>query len=300
MNLLECVPNFSDGKDPHVLSSILGAIQRTSTAKILDASQDADHNRAVVTFVAEPEHAVVAAFEAISVARDLIDLRAHQGVHPRMGATDVCPFVPLDGVSMAACVEAARRLASQVGSRLGIPVFLYGEAARRPERRELPAVRRGGFEFLRERMGSDPRYEPDEGPAAIHPSAGATAIGARRILIAFNVNLDTSDLEVARKIAGGIRESNAGLPGVRALGLELKSRGRVQVSVNVCDPRRTSLIRVFDEVDDRARALGVRALSSELIGLAPASTLDADVARHIRLEGGFEPRRVLERAMEST
>ena len=264
---------------------------------MLDASQDPDHNRAVVTFVAEPDDAVVAGCEAMRVARDSIDLRSHQGVHPRMGATDVFPFVPLEEGDMGVCVRAARDLARRAGDSLGIPIFLYGEAARLPERCALPAVRNLGFEALGERIRVDPCFEPDAGPRVLHPSAGATAIGARTILIAFNVDLETGEIEIARRIAREIRESNGGLPGVRALGLRLPGRARTQVSMNLCDPSRTNIAQAFDEVDGRAHRLGTRAFSSELIGLAPASALNEEVARHVLLEGGFQPSRVLEIAL---
>ncbi len=298
MNLVECVPNFSDGRNPDVLRALVGAIQGVRGARVLDTSQDPDHNRCVVTFVAPPDAATRAAFEAARMARALIDVSRHEGVHPRMGATDVCPFVPLQEAAMEVCVECAHELGRRLGAELDIPVFFYGEAALRPERRELPQVRRGGFEFLRSRIGSAADYAPDEGPDVIHPTAGATAIGARRILIAFNVNLDSDDLGVARAIAREIREANAGLPGIRALGLALRRRGRVQVSANVCDFERTGLVKLFEEIENRAKARGVNVESSELVGLAPAAALDASIARRVRLNGFDPARHVLERAIE--
>ncbi len=298
MSLVECVPNFSDGRSPDVLAAIVGAIRDVRGARVLDMSQDPDHNRCVVTFVAPPDAATRAAFEAARTARDHIDVSRHEGVHPRMGAMDVCPFVPLQGGAMEVCVESAHELGRRMGAELAIPAFFYGEAASRPERRELPQVRRGGFEFLKSRIGRDPDYAPDEGPPVLHPTAGATAVGARRILIAFNVNLDSDDVGLARAIAREIREANAGLPGIRALGLALRRRGKVQVSANVCDFERTGLVKLFDEIERRAKARGVEVESSELIGLAPAAALDASIARRVRLSGFDPARHILERAIE--
>jgi len=297
MTTIECVPNFSDGRDPSVGVAIRGALAGVPGVKLLGWHSDADHNRSVATFVGEPRAVSEAAFAAIACAAELIDLTRHQGVHPRLGATDVCPFVPLAPLDMAACVSTAHVLGERVGSELGLPVYFYGEAARTEERRELPAVRRGGFEALRVEIEGDASRRPDEGPARLHPRAGAIAIGARGYLVAFNVNLESKDLALARAIARAIREADGGLPGIRALGFELARAGCVQVSVNLCAPERTGLLAVFAAIERMAREHGVGVRASELVGLAPRFALDARIARAVKLPD-FEPRRhVLEDAI---
>jgi glutamate formiminotransferase len=297
MALLECVPNFSEGRDAAVQAALRSALLSVPGVRLLDWHADPDHNRSVATCVGASEPLRAALLAALAEAARRIDLRRHRGVHPRLGATDVVPFVPLQPADMPECVAAARGLAQRVGQELAIPVFLYGEAALHPERRSLPAVRRGGFEGLRESIERDPGRVPDAGPRRLHPSAGAVAIGARTALIAFNVNLDSDDLALARSIARAIRESSGGLPGIRALGLALASRGIVQVSVNVCDPERTGLEQVFRACERLARERGVTVRESELVGLCPRSALDAQVARAVRL-ASFDPRRqVLEEAL---
>ena len=299
MGRIECVPNFSDGRDESVAAEIRAAIRAPLGVRLLDWHADPDHNRSVATFAGEPGAVAEAAFAAISVAARRIDLKLHQGVHPRMGATDVCPFVPLGREDMPLCVSLARALGQRVGRELEIPVYFYGEAALRPERRALPEVRRGGFELLREAIGRDPTRTPDAGPARVHPNAGAIAIGARGFLIAFNVNLESTDLALAREIARSIRASNGGLPGIRALGFRLERAGRVQVSINVCEPERTGLPAVFEAVEGLARARGVAVRESELVGLAPRSFLDASIARAVRLRGFDARRYVLEEALDA-
>ena len=295
--LVECVPNFSEGRDPSVLAEIVAAIAAVQGARVLDASSDPDHNRSVATFVAPPETAAAAAFAGIEVATRRIDLCKHRGVHPRIGASDVVPFVPLEGVAMARCVEIAHALGERVARELELPVFFYGEAALRPERRGLPALRRGGFEALREDIVRDPERAPDRGPRAVHPRAGAIAIGARGFLIAFNVHLETRDVAAARAIARAIRESSGGLPGIRALGFLLEEAGVAQVSINVCEPERTGLAAVFEAVERLARERGIEIRESQLVGLAPRFALDEHIARRIRLDD-FDPRRhVLEDAV---
>jgi glutamate formiminotransferase len=292
VSLFECVPNFSEGRRAEVIESILDAIRGTSDVRLIDTSRDPDHNRSVATFVGGGEAVSEAAFRAMERAAETIDLSRHTGEHPRMGATDVCPFVPLAGASMSACVALAHRLGERAGSELAIPIFFYGEAALRPDRRSLPDVRRGGFELLREAIGSDPARAPDAGPAHIHPKAGATAVGARGFLIAFNVELETRDVEVARGVARDVRESSGGLPALRALGIELVSRGCTQVSMNLCDYRRTGLVAAFDAVRGAARRRGVGVRRSELVGLAPSAALDARIAEHVQLHD-FEARRCI-------
>jgi glutamate formiminotransferase len=295
MDLVECIPNFSEGRRLHVVDAIVAAAEGVAGVQVLDRGQDADHNRAVVTLAGTPEVVGEAAFRAVARAAELIDLRRHTGVHPRIGAADVCPFVPLGETSMGVCVTLARDIGGRVGDELGIPVYFYGEAALVPSRRSLPAVRRGGFEALADALGSDPERAPDAGPRdAIHPTAGAIAIGARPFLIAFNVNLDTTDVGLARRIAGRIRERDGGLPGVRALGLELTGAGFAQVSTNVCDFRRTGLGEVFEAVERYAGEAGVAVRESELIGLAPRAALDAGLADRIALRDFDPARQILE------
>jgi glutamate formiminotransferase/formiminotetrahydrofolate cyclodeaminase len=269
MKLLECVPNFSEGRRPEVVDAICDAVRSVPAVRLIGREMDADHNRAVVTFVGPVEPVKEAAFRAIRKASETIDLREHRGAHPRMGATDVCPFVPLGDATMEDAKAAAAEVGERVGRELSIPVFLYAEAARRPERTKLADVRRGEFEGLRDAIGRDDDRAPDFGPAAIHPSAGATAVGARFFLIAYNVNLATSDVAVAKRIAKELREKDGGLPGVQAMGFALEDRGLAQVSMNLLDFRRTSPGRVFDEVRTRAAAAGVQVEESEVVGLLP-------------------------------
>jgi glutamate formiminotransferase/glutamate formiminotransferase/formiminotetrahydrofolate cyclodeaminase len=297
MPLIECVPNFSDGRDALVGEHLRGALTRVQGVRLLGWHADPDHNRSVATLVGEPEALVEAGRAAIEVAARDIDLRAHVGVHPRLGATDVCPFVPLRSEDMPDCVRAAHLLGERVARELSIPVYYYGEAALSEERRALPDVRRGGFEGLREAVRSDPTRRPDAGPRALHPRAGAIAIGARTCLVAFNVDLESRDLALARAIAGAIREANGGLPGVRALGFELATQGCVQVSVNLCAPERTGLREVYAAIERLASVSGVRVRRSELVGLAPRAVLDAEVAREVRLTGFEALRHVLEEAV---
>lgn len=297
--MIECVPNFSAGRDPRVAEDLQAAIRSVAGVRLLGWHADPDHNRSVATFVGTPEVVVEAARRAITRAADLIDVSAHQGVHPRLGATDVCPFVPLGAEGMPTCIDLAHALGARIGRELDLPVYYYGEAARVPERRALPNVRRGGYEGLRESLGHDPARRPDAGPDRLHPRAGAVAIGARTFLVAFNVNLASEDLELARSIARAVRESSGGLPGIRALGLPLERRNCVQVSLNLCQPERTGLVQVFEHVERLARAAGVVIRESELVGLAPRFALDETVARAVGL--CFEPARcVLEDALDAT
>ena len=273
MKLVECVPNFSEGRRPEVIDAICAAIGSVAGVKVVDREMDADHNRAVVTFVGPIDAAREAAFLAMKKAAALIDLRTHQGAHPRMGATDVVPFIPLGDTTTEECVAAAKALGERVGRELGIPVFLYADAATRPERRDLAAVRKGQFEELRTAIGTDPARDPDFGPRRIHESAGCTAIGARFFLVAYNVNLATNDVALAKKIAKEIREKDGGLPGVKALGFHLADRDVAQVSMNLVDYRKTSPGAAFDEIRRRAEAAGVKVLESEVVGLVPQAAI---------------------------
>lgn len=265
--LIECVPNFSDGRDPAILEALRAALTSVPGVRLLDVQADASHNRSVFTLVAPPEAAAEAAFRAMRVARDRIDLTRHTGEHPRMGATDVVPFIPVRDVSMDECVALAKRLADRVGTELEIPVFLYARAATRPERERLPDIRKGEFEGLRGRIGTDPAVTPDSGPHRIHPTAGATAIGARPFLVAYNIYLDSSDVGLAKEIAKQIRTSGGGLPGVQASGFDVG--GRAQVSMNLLDIDVTGPATVFAAVEAAARARGVGLLKSEIVGLIP-------------------------------
>src|SRR6185437_13856563 len=251
MSLVECVPNFSEGRRPEVVQAIRDAIAGVDGAVVLDVSSDESHNRSVITFVAPRERAVDAAFAGMRVATDRIDLTHHSGEHPRMGATDVVPFVPLEGSTMDECVALARQLGERVGRDLGIPVYLYERAATRPERENLADVRRGEFEGLRDAIRTDPHRAPDFGPSELHPSAGAVAIGARPFLVAYNVYLGAaSNLAVAKDVAKAVRGSSGGLRYVKALGLEVD--GQAQVSMNLVDTDRTPLYRAYEAVRTEA------------------------------------------------
>src|SRR5690348_6752777 len=265
--LVECVPNFSEGRDREVLDALRHALTGVPGVTLLDVQADPSHHRSVFTLVAPPEAALEAAFRAARVAREKIDLTRHSGEHPRMGATDVIPFVPVRDVTMDECVALARRLGERLGRELEIPVFLYAKAAARPERERLPDVRKGEFEGLRERIGADPSADPDSGPKRVHPTAGATAVGARPFLVAFNIYLDSSDVALAKEIAKRIRTSSGGLPGVQASGFEVA--GKAQVSMNLLDIDTTSPAAVFAAVETAARERGVGILKSEVVGLIP-------------------------------
>ena len=275
-SLIECVPNFSEGRRPEVVRQIVDAIGGVRGVALLDHTADAAHNRSVVTFAGMPDAVSAGAEEGVRMALDLIDLRTHSGVHPRIGAVDVVPFVPLDAMPMAEAVDVARAFAERVAARFDLPVYLYGEAALRLDRRRLANVRRGQYEALRTAIGQDPRRMPDFGPPRLHPSGGAVAVGARKPLIAFNVNLRTDDLPLAVRIARAIRESSGGMAAVQAMGVlleEADGRRTAQVSTNLVDWERTGLSAVVREVRRLARDAGTEIDRYELIGLAPAGAL---------------------------
>lgn len=290
---VECVPNFSEGRDAAVVERIAQSVRSVRTVRLLDRSMDADHNRSVLTFVGPPADTRDAAFRAVETAASLIDLTRHKGAHPRIGATDVVPFVPLGTTPMETCAQLAAELGKQVAGKLQIPVYLYAEAARRPERRELANIRRGEFEALREELGKIPERKPDFGPEKIHPTAGAVAIGARMPLIAFNVYLDTADVKIAKEIARKIRESSGGLRWVKALGLEIPQRGKAQVSMNLTNYRVTSMKQVFDAIRKEAETRGCRVLDSEIIGLLPRDAFRDTKPEEIFL-AGFSEKQILE------
>ncbi|MDF0642848.1 MAG: glutamate formimidoyltransferase [Nitrospira sp.] len=297
-HLVTCVPNFSEGRNRTTVRALIRAVQSVPGVALLDWTMDPDHHRSVLTFVGEPDAAADAAFRVIQVATDLIDLRKHDGVHPRIGATDVVPFVPARGVSAQDCVQLARRLGELVGRQLGIPVFLYEQAAASPDRAPLESIRRGGVKGLASRMRSDPGWRPDFGPAAPHRTAGAIAIGARPPLIAFNVNLQSSNLEVARSIARTVRQSNGGMAHVKAIGVDLPSRRMVQVAMNLTDYRVTPIHVAFEAVQALASLHAVPVADSEIVGLVPEKALVDTAADALRLEA-FDRSLILERKVES-
>jgi len=291
--LVECVPNFSEGRRREVVDRIVEALTGVPGVTFLDREMDPDHNRSVITFAGDPDAVVEAAFRAIARASEVIDLNHHAGQHPRMGATDVVPFVPVEGMTLDDCAELARRLGKRVGEELRIPVFLYEAAATRPERKNLGDVRRGEFEGLRELIGRDPARQPDFGPGKIHSTAGATAIGARRFLVAFNANLDTPDVRVAKAIAAAIREQGGGLQNVRALGFSIENGRTAQVSMNLVNVEATPIHRVLALVRDEAARHGARIRGCEVVGLVPEAAMLATAEHTLQLEG-FQRDQVLE------
>jgi len=290
--LIECVPNVSEGRRPEAVAAMAETIRAIPGVRLLDHSSDASHNRSVFTFVGDApaiESAVLALFaRAISE----IDLRTHKGEHPRLGAVDVVPFIPIEGATMADCVALAKKVGAEVGSRFGVPVYLYEDASSNPLRKNLEDIRRGEFEGLAEKMAS-PEWTPDFGPASPHPSAGASVIGARMPLIAYNINLATDRLDVAKKIAAAIRQSSGGFRYVKAAGFTLQDRGIVQVSMNLTNYEKTPIYRVFETVKREAERYGVSILESEIVGLVPAAALNAAAEFYLQI-GGFKAEQVLE------
>jgi len=281
VQLVECVPNFSEGRRPEVIAAIRDAAAAVPGVTVLDLHADPVHNRMVLTFVGEPAAVSEAAFRSAEQAARLIDMTTHQGEHPRIGATDVIPFVPVAGATMDECIELASVLGQRLGQELGIPIYLYAQAARRPERVRLPDVRRGQYEGLRDAIPSDPDRAPDFGPSALG-TAGATAVGARPFLVAYNINLATSDLALAKRIARAIRESSGGLPAVQALGMATSDPGIVQVSMNLLDTTKTPMHVVFDTVQAQAAAEGVQVIESEIVGLLPLDVLVTTTRVHVK------------------
>lgn len=291
--IVECVPNFSEGRDPAVTQALITAITSVPEVLLLHQTMDQDHHRSVLTFAGPPDAVGEAALRAISTATNLIDLRQHAGVHPRIGATDVVPFIPIRNIDMDECVRLARAIGQEVGTRLGIPVFLYEQAAVHQHRRRIETIRSGGLIGLASRMEHDPTWHPDFGPHHLHETAGATVIGARHPLIAFNVNLKTNDLSVAKDIARSVRESTGGFPCVKAIGVELASRSMVQVAMNLTDYHVTPMHKAFQAVTAEATQRGVHVAGSELIGLAPQAAFDQVAASSLRLKQ-FDPTSILE------
>jgi len=291
--LVECIPNFSEGRRPETVGAISNAISASKNACVLDTHIDPDHNRSVITFVAPPERVVDAAVNAVRRASELIDMRTHSGEHPRLGATDVLPFVPLDGVSMDDCVRLAHEAGKIIARELSIPVYYYERAALRPDRVNLEDVRRGALELLREQITTNPDRAPDAGLARVHESAGAIAVGARPFLIAFNVILRSTDIAIARQIARTIRTRNGGLPFVKALGFRLQTRGLVQVSMNLINYKVTGMAAAYDAVQREADRMAVEIESAEIVGLVPQNALDRSASYFTKLEN-FSESKILE------
>jgi glutamate formiminotransferase len=290
--IVECVPNFSEGRNLEKIEKIVQPFRSREGVKLLDYQRDEDHNRCVVTVVGEPEPLQTAVLEAMEAAIAAIDMRTHQGQHPRMGAVDVVPFIPVKGVTMPEAIELSRQVAEAAARRFKLPVFLYEVSATAAHRRNLADVRKGQFEGMPEKI-KQPEWKPDFGPAEIHPSAGVTAIGARMPLVAYNVNLGTADLEIASDIARKIRYLSGGLRYCKALGIELKDRGIVQVSINMTDYTKTALYRVFELIRVEARRWGVPVVGSEIVGLVPMGALTDTAAYYLQLEN-FKAEQVLE------
>jgi glutamate formiminotransferase / 5-formyltetrahydrofolate cyclo-ligase len=290
--LIECIPNVSEGRRPEVIARMVDAIAAVPGVRLLDHSSDTSHNRSVFTLAGDAsgvERAVLALFER---ALADIDLRTHQGEHPRLGAVDVVPFVPIEGATMADCVELARKVGAAVAERFGVPVYLYEEASTNPLRKNLEDIRRGEFEGLATKMATE-GWAPDFGPSAPHPSAGASVIGARMALIAYNINLATDRLDVAKKIAAAIRHSSGGYRYVKAAGFKLEDRGIVQVSMNLTNYEKTPMFRVFETVKREAERYGVAILESEIVGLVPSAALSAAAEFYLQI-AGFQADQILE------
>ncbi len=295
--IVECIPNFSEGRRPEVIDEIVAAIQSVNGAVLLDRESDPSHNRSVITFVAPPELVVDAAIAAARKAAELIDLNTHTGEHPRMGATDVIPFVPISEVTMDDCVGLAKACGKRLWEECGIPSYLYEKAATRPERENLAAVRKGQFEGIRDEIAVKESRQPDFGEPRVHPSAGITAVGARPPLIAYNVNLGTNNIEIANKIARAVRHLSGGLRYVKALGFELSDRGIVQVSMNMVNFEGTPLHRVFEMIKREAERYGVPVMASEIVGLVPQKALNDGADFYLQLEN-FSAQQILEHRLQ--
>jgi glutamate formiminotransferase len=291
--LIECVPNFSEGRDAAKVDALVAAMSAVPGVSVLDREMDADHNRCVITLAGEPDAVAEGALRGVGRALELIDLTRHTGAHPRVGATDVVPFVPVDGVTIEDCVALARRVGREIWERYKIPVYFYEAAALRPQCTNLENIRKGQFEGLREEAPRNPDRAPDVGGPALHPTAGATVVGARKFLIAYNINLNTPDVEIAKKIAKAIRFSSGGLRYAKAMGVDLRARNLAQVSINMTDFEQTPLHRVFEMVEREAKRYGAMIVGSEIVGLVPQRALDMAADFYLQLEN-FSPAQVLE------
>lgn len=290
--ILECVPNFSEGRDLKIVEQIVDPFRKKDGVKLLDFQTDEDHNRSVVTVVGNPDALKQAVVESMGIAIDLIDMRTHSGQHPRMGAIDVVPFIPVKNITVDEAITVSKAVAKQVADAYQLPVFLYEQSAAKPERRNLATVRKGQFEGMAQKI-KQPDWAPDYGPAEIHPSAGVAAMGARMPLVAYNVNLDTDDIEIANQIARSVRHISGGLRYCKGIGIELKDRGIVQVSLNMTDYTRTALYRVFELIKIEARRWGVNVVGSEVIGLVPMQALIDCAEYYLGIED-FSMEQVLE------
>ncbi len=296
--LIECVPNFSEGRDASKVDAIVAAMRAIPGVYVLDREMDADHNRCVITLAGEPEPVAEAALAGIGRAVELIDLTKHSGAHPRIGACDVLPFIPIEGVAIEDCVHLAKKVGAEIWNRYKVPVYFYEAAAQRPDRANLENIRRGQFEGLRDEAPRNPDRAPDVGGPALHPTAGATVVGARKFLIAYNVNLNTPDVEIANKIAKAIRFSSGGLRFAKAMGVNLKARGLAQVSINMTDFEQTPLHRVFEMVKREAERYGVMPVGSEIVGLIPKRAIEMTADFYLQLEN-FSPEQVLENRLSA-
>ncbi len=292
MKLVESVPNFSEGRREEVVKTIVSEAEKYDGIWVLDWSMDPDHNRSVVTLIGKPDVIVDALFDMAKKASELIDLRHHTGEHPRMGAVDVIPFIPVMNTTMDECVELSKKLGKRIGEELKIPVYLYEKSATKPERENLANIRRGEFEGFFEKI-KDPNWKPDFGPDEVHPTAGVVAVGAREYLIAYNVNLATDDLKIAKKIAKAVRHISGGFRYVKAIGLELKEKGMVQVSMNLTNYKKSPIFRVFEVIKREAQRYGVNVVESEIIGMVPLQAL-IDVAMWYLQVNDFDASRVIE------
>lgn len=290
--ILECVPNFSEGRNLEKIEKIVEPFRGKKGVRLLDYQKDEDHNRSVVTVVGEPEPLKTSVIESIGIAIDLIDMQTHTGQHPRMGAIDVVPFIPVQDISMQEAIEFSKAVAEEVANTYNLPIFLYEKSAEKPERQNLAAIRKGQFEGMAEKI-KQPQWAPDYGPVKIHPTAGVTAMGARTPLVAFNVNLDSKQIEIADQIAKKVRHISGGLRYCKGIGIELKDRGIVQVSLNMTDHTQTALYRVFELIKIEARRYGVNVVGSEIIGLVPMEALIDCAVHYLGLEG-FSMKQVLE------
>jgi len=298
MKLIESVPNFSEGRREEVVRQIIEEAQKYERVKILDWSMDFDHNRSVVTLVGEPEEIENAIFDMVKKATELIDLRSHSGEHPRMGATDVIPFIPVMNTTMEECIELSKRVGERIGKELNIPVYLYEKSASSPDRENLANIRKGEFEGFFEKI-KDPKWKPDFGPEQVHPSAGVVAVGAREYLIAFNVNLGTNDIKIADKIAKAVRHISGGFRYVKAIGIELKEKGIVQVSMNLTNYKKSPIFRVFETIKREAQRYGVPVLNSEIIGMIPLKAAIETMKWYLQLDD-FDEERVIENKILNT
>ncbi|MTI95530.1 MAG: glutamate formimidoyltransferase [Firmicutes bacterium] len=290
--IVQCVPNISEGRNKEIVEMVVNQVRDTEDVKLLDWSMDSDHNRSVISFVGTPDGVEKAAFLVCQKAAELIDMTTHSGEHPRMGATDVVPFIPIQGIDMDACVEIANRVGKRIGDELGIPVYLYEEAARVPGRKNLAKVRKGQYEGLAERMAGED-HKPDYGPHSFNAKCGATAVGARMPLVAFNVNLNTNDLDIANQIARNVRNASGGLKAVKAMGVRLEERGIVQVSMNMVNYQQTPLYRAVELIRAEARRWGVSVIGTEVIGLVPLEALVGSLEYYMGIED-FKMKQILE------